>query len=392
MLATVLLLAACSETNVNALNQAPDAAIVSPEPGVEVVFGGPALTVTGVIGDDRDAVRALQVEWTLDDAPIEGSEIADGGAVTVDVPVDGLARGAHVVELTVTDREGLSTDVFLELSVIGPAGAPVVEITAPETGASFGLVDEITFRGLASDTFTAPEDLVFRWSSDLDGPLGGALSASGESVLFATLSEGTHRVTLDVVDEDGEVGTDSIAVLVGPPEIIEPQPGDLVFTEMMINPQAVADDVGEWVELTNTSGSPIDIAGYSFRDDDNDAWVLSGPFVVPPGGTFVLCASMDLQQNGGVVCDGTFNRATDGSGMAFANRPDEIVLARPDGVEIARINYTDAWFTNGVATGMDPAVLGTPSQTDKDHWCDQTTLLSGMSEPGTPGIENDACL
>ena len=50
------------------------------------------------------------------------------------------------------------------------------------------------------------------------------------------------------------------------------KPGDLVFSELMINPEVVDDENGEWVELYNTAGYPIDVAGYSFHDLDYDAY------------------------------------------------------------------------------------------------------------------------
>ncbi|MEZ4317726.1 MAG: lamin tail domain-containing protein [Myxococcota bacterium] len=175
------------------------------------------------------------------------------------------------------------------------------------------------------------------------------------------------------------------------PAVQEAQPGDLVFSELMINPEVVDDENGEWVELYNTASYPIDVAGYSFHDLDYDSWDLTGPFLVPPGGYFVLCAETSMDLNGGVPCDGWFSRVSLGGGLALANVPDEVVLTRPDGVEIDRLEYGADWFTSGVAIGLDPSVLDSTGNDSLDVWCDQVTVISTGGEPGTPGEENDPC-
>jgi hypothetical protein len=175
------------------------------------------------------------------------------------------------------------------------------------------------------------------------------------------------------------------------PEIQPAEPGDLVFSELMINPEVVDDELGEWVELYNTAGHPIDVTGYAFHDLDYDSWELTGPFVVPAHGYFVMCAETATDLNGGVPCDGWFQRVSLGGGLALANSPDEVVLTRPDGVEIDRLEYDETWFTNGVAMGVDPLELDASVNDDPAVWCDQETVIALGGEPGTPGEPNDPC-
>lgn len=390
----VLLAVGCSEQDyaVQAHDRPPEAEITSPAVDAELLMGTTDALFEAVVSDDKDLARALQTEWVLDDVPVPGGEVGEGGVVTAEVDLSGLLRGEHLMELNVTDTAGHGNTAVLRFWIVGAPGAPEVLITSPEDGTASSPGEEITFRGEATDTATAPGDLLFTWTSDLDGELVGALSADGSSVLFYdALSEGVHLITLSAEDEDGEIGEDSVIVDVSAEPVVSAEPGDLVISEMMINPQAVPDEVGEWVELYNTAGYAIDVTGYTFRDDDSDRWVLEGPFLVPPHGYFVLCASTDTSENGGVPCDGWFHRSIYGDGMALANNPDEIVLARPDGLEIGRLNYTDAWFTPAVAVGVNPEVLGTDGVFDLANWCDQTTITPPMVEPGTPGQPNDSC-
>ena len=191
-------------------------------------------------------------------------------------------------------------------------------------------------------------------------------------------------------DEDGEVGTDDVSVTVEA-EIVVAEPGDVVFSEMMVNPEVVEDEVGEWVELYNTSGSPVDIGGYTFRDDDIDSWTLAGPIIVAAHDYVVLCADTDPAVNGGVPCDGYFLRDWNGGGLALANGEDELVLSRPDGVDIDWLHYDDTWYTIAVGLGLDPSQLDGEVNDDPEWWCDQVTITAPMTEPGTPGGVNDPC-
>ena len=223
------------------------------------------------------------------------------------------------------------------------------------------------------------------------------------AVVLAGVGEGCSEYGVSSLDSvDPELPADAVPSEPPPedPAPSEPpaerapepaEPGDLVFSELMINPEVVDDAHGEWVELYNTAGHPVDVSGYAFHDLDYDSWELTGPFVVPAHGYFVMCAETELSLNGGVPCDGWFQRVSLGGGLALANSPDEVVLTRPDGVEIDRLEYDETWFTNGVAMGVDPLELDADGNDDPAAWCDQATVVALGGEPGTPGESNDPC-
>ncbi|MFZ5475385.1 MAG: lamin tail domain-containing protein [Myxococcota bacterium] len=384
-------LAGCaSDSKLDRLREAPVVSVVAPEEG-EVFRRGEGDVV--VVGEATDGLD--------DPGDLDAAFVVDGGSpVPVSLDADGLATlaladldvGEHTVTFTVADSDGDVGEADVTFEVQGPLGPPTVTITEPADGATATLGETLAFRGEATDTTTPAGDLAFTWTSDLQGELQGAITGDGASALVTdALVAGTHVVTLAVVDGDGEVGTDAIAVTIEEEAVIA-EPGDLVFSELMINPEVVEDEVGEWVELYNTGGASIDIAGYTFRDDDVDAWVLEGPIVVAGGDYVVLCANVDTAVNGGVPCDGVFFRDSTGNGLALANGPDEVVLARPDGVEIDWLHYDDTWIVPGVAIGVDPSHREAGDNDDRTHWCEQTTVTSSGGEPGTPGADNDACV
>jgi hypothetical protein len=385
-------LTACgNDTELKRRHDPPAVDITAPEDGSTLRQGRDLLALTGLVDDSFDSPDKLDVSLTIGDGEPIVLIAADDGTIATEASIDDQPVGPVTIVLTAVDTDGESASDSIVLDVGGPLGAPTVEITTPEEGATFDEGDTVSFRGDATDSTTAPDDLVFTWNSDLDGELVGAISSGGASALIAGgLSAGTHTITLTATDTDGESGSASIIVVVAA-EVIEAEPGDLVFSEMMVDPNAVDDTVGEWVELYNTSGSPIDVAGYTFRDDDVDSWVLDGPLMVAAGDYVVLCADMDTATNGGIPCDGSFFRDSTGNGLALANGPDELVLTRPDGTEIDWLHYDDTWYTVGVALGLDPGYLDGGSNDDPTHWCDQTTIEAGATEPGTPGAINDPC-
>jgi hypothetical protein len=357
--------------------------------------GDDGVTFAGTVQDTHDLPEELEVRWLIDsgtEAEVEFAATVDSAGTVVGfyASID-LAVGAHTVTLTATDSDDVTGVATAPFEVGGPLGVPEVTILTPEDFASFDPDEQVTFQGEATDATTAPGDLAFVWSSNVDGELEGGLSGDGQTILVAAdLSIGEHLITLSVTDTDGETGTASITITVAA-LITVAEPGDLVFSEMMVNPQVVADEVGEWVELYNTSGAQIQVTGYNFRDDDTDSWILEGVMIVEPYSYFVLCANTDPSVNGGVPCDAWFKRSTQGDGLALANNPDELVLARPDGVEIDWLHYTNEWWVAGASIGVDPGFLDGGSNDDVTHWCVQTTVTMSGGEAGTPGVENDPC-
>jgi hypothetical protein len=81
--------------------------------------------------------------------------------------------------------------------------------------------------------------------------------------------------------------------------------GQVVFTEVMYEPGGT-DALWEWVEIVNTSGSPVNFDGWVFDDDDDGAvgGAMGGPnivaspnnnTVVPAGGVAVLYPGDELE-------------------------------------------------------------------------------------------------
>ena len=82
---------------------------------------------------------------------------------------------------------------------------PVAVINSPQTGSTFDSDQIIQFSSQGSIDMDG-DDLLFTWSSNLDGELFTTPSFFAESFL----SDGVHLITLIVSDSNG--GTDTVSV------------------------------------------------------------------------------------------------------------------------------------------------------------------------------------
>ena len=108
--------------------------------------------------------------------------------------------------------------------------SPSVNLLSPENESEFIVGEEITFTASVYDENQDVTTLTLLWNSDKDGPLwdsetGGILSEdlvseideAGE-VTFSVgvLNEGTHVITLNVVDEENSSDNDWVQIEIRP--------------------------------------------------------------------------------------------------------------------------------------------------------------------------------
>ena len=166
--------------------------------------------------------------------------------------------------------------------------------------------------------------------------------------------------------------------------------GDVLVSELMVDPAAVSEAVGEWVELHNTTSEPIDLRGWVLRDDGLDLVIFDGeaPLLLAPRGYLVVGRHDHLGVNGGVVLDYVAEE-----GLSLANGPDAVVLEW-NGVVIERVPLAKQGgpvAKSGRSLALDPKKLYAGAGLVAAHWCDQQGLLPG-GDRGTPGEENDPCV
>jgi len=161
------------------------------------------------------------------------------------------------------------------------------------------------------------------WDDD-----GSGLPKPGPLPTYSTLTAADHLPV--VVD---------LRLPTGSPEPTEPDgdalsldqllPGDLRIREVMANPDACSDSVGEWVEVQNTRDATVDLTGLQLCDR-HGCGVVDGVGTLLPSEVTVL-ARTDTAC--GVTPGGTFT-------AALSNGGDDVALL--GAVELDRVDYASA--------------------------------------------------
>jgi|GEM_PF-307006 len=225
--------------------------------------------------------------------------------------------------------------------------------------------------------------------TDFDGN-GDGIEITDVFQTFLASIDGTGssldlRLTFALEAGDEDLAIDNIIVS-GEAAPTGPSAGDIIITEIMQNPSAVSDNSGEYFEVYNTTGSDIDLNGWTISDNDGDSHTISGSVIVPASGYAVLGINGDTVSNGGVTVDYVY------TGITLANGADEIILTAPGAIEIDRVEYdggSDFPDPTGASMELDPNFL---NATDNDNGANWTEAIQafGDGDLGTPGAANGA--
>lgn len=154
--------------------------------------------------------------------------------------------------------------------------------------------------------------------------------------------------------------------------------GTLIITEIMADPSAVTDDVGEWVEALTTSA--FDLNGLQLGNDGSAHSTISSAECLPvtKGKPVLFARTMSTAKNGGLPApDATFS-------FGLANSGSRYVRLSQGGTELARIAYSST--TAGASTQRDPK---------SGQWCVTPQAnrygSSTKGDRGTPGKTNISC-
>jgi hypothetical protein len=165
-------------------------------------------------------------------------------------------------------------------------------------------------------------------------------------------------------------------------EIDYPAAGEIVISEIMPNPKAVADDSGEWIELTlladaDLNGLELGTTAGTVRTTVASAECLH----VAAGSRVVLARVADAQRNGAlppVAATFNFDLANAGGTLFVGAR----------GAVLDQITWTGSG--DGASTSLDPAAVNPTTNDDEARWC-RSTSSYGDGDLGTPGLANDDC-
>ena len=158
----------------------------------------------------------------------------------------------------------------------------------------------------------------------------------------------------DLVDQDcdGVADEDSLSS------------GMVVVTEVMHHPLSASDAEGEWFEIVNTSADTLELAGWTFRSDDGDAFTVDGSLVLEGGGRAVLGVSANMGLNGGVAVDYVYDRAQ------FSFSADDSIFVMAAEATLFDVSWSSSWPNqDGRSLSLDPDHLATIDARQSAYWC-----------------------
>jgi hypothetical protein len=213
----VLLFALSCESDkvVGVRNSIPEVTITSHSEG-DRVYAGQVVEFRAAVSDSNNEPASLLSAWYAG-----GREIcpmlppaSDGNSICAAV----INADEDIVSVEVHDDMNATGSAAVRLDVVA-SDPPVAQVTAPTPEGGYYSDQKIAFSGTVSDTEDAPEDLLVTWISDLDGAIETDAEADSNGEIFgsAYLSEGEHFISLQAEDTSGQTASDSVAIVVGPP-------------------------------------------------------------------------------------------------------------------------------------------------------------------------------
>jgi hypothetical protein len=297
---------------------------------------------------------SLPTAFALDETT--GITVHPTATTTYTLTATGATATPTTATADVTIGSGASVDSFAAAPGVVAVGGTPVTLTWTTSNA-----DTVTITAV-------PPDASLPATFALDGTATAHPAVGGTTTYSITAS--------------GPIGPDATAN----DTVTAIAPGDLVITEILFDPAGVADDMGEWFEVYNTTTRTIPLGGFSLGDGAA-THIVTGTPSLAAGDWFVFGINSSLATNGGAAVD--YQYAT----LAWADAGVLTPTVAFDGVTIdtTSLTITGAW-TQGNAIVLNPAFTTAAGNDVAANWCAARAADAYGTDGnhGTPGALN-AC-
>lgn len=172
----------------------------------------------------------------------------------------------------------------------------------------------------------------------------------------------------------------------GPPPADQSTATALVITELMINPSAALDDVGEWFEVHNPTSQSVNLSGWTIAS--GTATHVIGTLTIAPGQYKVFARTAQALLPGTPYIYGT---GTASDVILGNSGGDTLTLKDGTGVIVDEVSYTTSGTPKWTVTAGASLALKQPAldNSDPTNWCTEATVIStgtpANSDKGSPG-------
>jgi len=163
-----------------------------------------------------------------------------------------------------------------------------------------------------------------------------------------------------------------------------PRQGEILITEIMVNPEAVSDANGEWFEIWNSTNHDLLLNGLSLRDAGSNQHILTSmeKLVLPAKGYWVLAKNGNSLTNGGIVPDYLYQNFT------LSNVSDQVIITTPDETLIDQVSYSSGWpVISGASMELHPDHQTFSENDQPSNWY-PAKFAFGAGDKGSPGKAN----
>lgn len=163
-----------------------------------------------------------------------------------------------------------------------------------------------------------------------------------------------------------------------------PGQGEILITEMMVNPASVSDANGEWIEICNITNRDLLLNGLALKDAGSNHHVLFSQekLVLPAKSYWILAKNRDALTNGGITPDYVYQNFT------LSNISDQVILTDSNGGLIDQVSYTSGWpVVSGASMELHPDYLTFSGNDHPEHWF-PAKFVFGAGDKGSPGKAN----
>lgn len=317
---------------------------------------------------------------------------------TTDFDLNGVAAGkksdlTDAVPIAINDCLPVAAGTRL---VFGQSNDPALNGELPRVDALFdfsvnqdGSQIVLSFQGMLLDEYAyGTTDAGVAWNLDPDFHTVEGNDVPGFSCDATTPygtgdlgTPGEPNIECAIVPPEGQCFDGGVLRDVVPPSAV----GDLVITEVLPNPDAVADEDGEWIEVLANAAFDLNGLPLGRVDGSNEGLVETAGGActrLAPGDYAVIARDADPAINGALPqVDGTFD-------FSLRNSDEGVWVGGTASASLDAITWSSS--TTGAATSLDPAATDPAANDDEANFC-AATLAYGDGDLGTPGEENPSC-